>query len=81
MYYPWKTYEPPYSPSYELNSTTIVLFRRDLALNEPRNIKKNETKTNQTKPTKPNKKQNKTNQTKYIYIYIYIYNNKVRSTT
>ncbi len=24
--YPWEKYEPPYSPSYRLNSTTIVLL-------------------------------------------------------
>ena len=24
--YPWERYEPPYPPSYRLNSTTTVLF-------------------------------------------------------
>ena len=25
--YPWERYEPPYAPSYGLNSTTAVLLR------------------------------------------------------
>ena len=48
--YPWERYEPPYPPSYGLNSTTTVLLgRMALALN---NLKRVDMPLN--KETKPN---------------------------
>ena len=30
--YPWKRYEPPYPPSYGLNSTTTVLLKEGFGI-------------------------------------------------
>ena len=49
--YPWERYEPPYPPSYGLNSTTTVSsWRMALALN---NLKKNWYAIKQRNQTKP----------------------------
>ena len=51
--YPWERYEPPYPPSYGLNSTSTVLSRRmALALNNLQRVDmplNKETKPNQYK--------------------------------
>ena len=49
--YPWERYEPPYPPSYGLNSTTTVLSRRmTLALNNLKRVDMPLKQRNETKP-------------------------------